>query len=139
MDSLILLEECVLKNNIFKHNMRYFEQHQGTAIWWRYTDDIFMIGLHGEEKLKEFLKMLKSFHPTLKSAAECSLDRVNILDVVVICCRNKLLTDLHIKPTDPHHYLEFSFYLVCHSKKSIPHSQALRFNRICSENKFFGK
>ena len=31
-NSLILLADCVLKNNILKHNMRNFEQHQGTAI-----------------------------------------------------------------------------------------------------------
>ena len=31
-DSLILLAECVLKNNVFEHNMRYFKQLQGTAI-----------------------------------------------------------------------------------------------------------
>ena len=30
-DSLILLAECVLKNNIFEHIMRYFKQLQGTA------------------------------------------------------------------------------------------------------------
>ena len=27
-DSLILLAECVLKNNVFQHNMRYFKQLQ---------------------------------------------------------------------------------------------------------------
>ena len=31
-DSLILLAECILKNNVFKHNMRYFKQLNGTAI-----------------------------------------------------------------------------------------------------------
>ena len=31
MDSLILLAECVLKNNVFEH-MRYFKQLQGTNI-----------------------------------------------------------------------------------------------------------
>ena len=31
-DSLILLAECVLKNNVFEHNMRYFKQLNGTAI-----------------------------------------------------------------------------------------------------------
>ena len=83
MDSLILLAECVLKNNVFEHNMRYFKQLNGTAIgtkfalpyailfmgyfednilnslvenplvWWRYIDDIFMICQHREEKLKK--------------------------------------------------------------------------------------
>ena len=31
-DSLILLAECVLKNNVFEHDMRYFKQLNGTAI-----------------------------------------------------------------------------------------------------------
>ena len=31
-DSLMDLAECVLKNNIFEHNSRYFKQKQGTAI-----------------------------------------------------------------------------------------------------------
>ena len=105
--------------------MRYFKQLQGTAIgtkfappyailfmgyledkvlnsfvekplvWWRYIDDIFMIWDHGEEKLKEFLKILNSCHPTVKFTAEYSLDKVNFLDVEVIRSGNKLLTDLY--------------------------------------------
>ena len=31
-ESLILLAECVLKSNVFEHNMRYFKQLQRTAI-----------------------------------------------------------------------------------------------------------
>ena len=93
---------------------------------------------HGEETLKEFFKILNSCHPKIKFTAEYSLDKVNFLDVEVIRSGNKLLTDLYIKPTDTHQYLEFSSCHVYHSKKSIPYSQALRFNRICSENRFFG-
>ena len=85
-DSLILLAECVLKDNVFEHSMRCFKQLKRTAIgtkfappyailfigyledkilnslvetplvWWRYTDVIFMIWQHGEETLKEFFK-----------------------------------------------------------------------------------
>ena len=123
-DSLILLAECVLKNNVFEHNMRYFKQLNGTAIgtkfappyailfmgylqdkilnslvkkplvWWRYIDDIFMIWQHGEETLKEFLKILNGCYPTIKFTSENSLDKVNFLDVEVIRSGNKLLTDL---------------------------------------------
>ena len=158
-DSLILLAECVLKNNVFEHNMRYFKQLNGTAmgtkfappyanlfmgyledkilnslvekalLWWRYIDNIFMIWQHGEEKLKEFLKILNSCHPKIKFTAEYSLDKVNFLDVEVIRSGNKLLTDLYIKPTDTHQYLEFSSCHVYHSKKSIPYNQALRFSK----------
>ena len=168
-DSLILLGEFVLKNNAFEHSMRYFKQLEGTAIgtkfalpyailfmgylehkilnyfvekplvWWRYIDDIFMISQHGEEKLKEFLKILYSCQPTIKFTAKYSLDKVYFLDVEVIRSGKKLLADLYIKPTDTHQYLEFSSCHLYHSKKSIPYSQALRFNRICSENRFFDK
>ena len=31
-DSLILLAECVLKSNVFEHNIRYFKQFNGTSI-----------------------------------------------------------------------------------------------------------
>ena len=106
-------------------------------VWWRYIDDIFIIWQHGEEKLKELLKILNSSHPTIKFTAEYSLDKVNFLYVEVICSGNKLLTDLCIKPMDTHQYLEFSSCHVCHSRKSIPYSQALCLNRICSENRFF--
>ena len=98
-------------------------------VWWRYIDDVFMIWQHGEEKLKEFLKILNSCHPTIKFTSEYSLDKVNILDVEVIRSGNKLLTDLYIKPTDTHQYLEFSSCHVYHSKKFIPYNQALRFSK----------
>ena len=98
-----------------------------------------MIWQHGEEKLQQFLKILNSCHPTIKFTVEYSLDKVNILDVEVIRSGNKLLTDLYIKSVDTHQYLEFSSCHVYHSKKSIQYSQALSFNRICSEKRFFDK
>ena len=52
---------------------------------------------------------------------------------------NQLDTDLYIKPTDTHQYLLAGYCDVFHSKKSIPYSQTLRLNRICSENSFFDK
>ena len=62
---------------------------------------------------------------------------LHVLDVEVIRSGNKLLTDLYIKPTDTQLYLEFSSCHIYLSKKSVRYSQALRFNRICSENRFF--
>ena len=96
-----------------------------------------MIWQHWEEKLKEFLKILHSCHPTIKYTTEYYLDIVNLLVVGVICCGNKPLTDLHIKLMDTHQYLEFASCHIYHSKISIPYSQALYFNRICSVNRFF--
>ena len=105
------------------------------GLHWRSFYDLATWG----KKLKQFLKILNSCHPTIIFTAEYSLDKVNFLDVEVIRSGNKLLTDLYIKLTDTHQYLEFSSCHVYHSKKSIPCSQALRFNRICWENRFFNK
>ena len=52
---------------------------------------------------------------------------------------NQIVTDLYVKPTDTHQYLHASSCQVSHCKKSIPFSQALHLNRICSENAFFDK
>ena len=102
-----------------------------------YVDDIFMLWQHGEKALKKFLEILNSYHPTIKSTANYSR-KISFLDVEVIK-GNQLVNDLYIKPTDTHRYLHASSCHVFHSKKSIPYSQALRLNRICSENSFFDK
>ena len=44
-----------------------------------------------------------------------------------------------IKPTDSHRYLLSSSCHPFYCKKGIPYSQALRLNRICSNNEFFDK
>ena len=108
-------------------------------VWWRYIDDIFMLWQHGEENLKIFLEALNCCHPTIKFTADYSKHSFNFLDVSVKKLSNHLITDVYIKPTDTHQYLQASSCHVFHSKKSIPFSQALRFNRICSENTFFDK
>ena len=168
-ESLIDFAECILKNIIFEHNLSFYKQLRGTAIgtkiappyaiiflgnleerffsdcdisplvWWRYIDDMFMLWQHGEKALKRFLEILYSCHPTIKFTANYSREKISFLDVGIIKNGNQLLTDLYIKPTDTHQYLHASSCHVFHSKKSIPYSQALRLNRICSENSFFDK
>ena len=166
---LMDLMECVLKNNVFEHDGRIFKQNQGTAIgtkmapsyailfmsefeqkflenyplkpyvWWRYIDDIFIIWEHGEEKLKEFLEHLNKQHPTIKFTFDYSSIEINFLDVNVKKCGECLVTDLYIKPTDTHQYLQASSCHVYHCKRAIPYSQTLRLNRICSDTRLFDK
>ena len=168
-DSLIELTECVLKNNIFEHNTSFYKQLRGTAIgtkmappyailfmgdleekilkdcdkkpltWWRYIDDIFMLWQHGKKELENFLEFLNCYHPTIKFTADYSREEIHFLDVSVRKTNKQLVTDLYIKPTDTHQYLHASSCHVYHSKKSIPYSQALRLNRICSENSSYDK
>ena len=166
-DSLVELAELVLKNNYFEFNEKFLRQIRGTAIgtkfappyaiiymaaleedfletiikkpwlWWRYIDDIFMIWQHGEEELKLFLEKLNSFHPSIKFTCEYSREKVSYLDVQVVVREGKLKTDLCVKPTDSHQYLDPSSCHPYHCTKSIPYSQALRINRICSDNASF--
>ena len=168
-ESLIELAECVLKSNIFEHDKSVFKQLRGTTIvtkmvppyaiifmdsleedilsnnllksltWWRYVDDIFMMWEHGEEELQKFLETLNYYHPSIKFTAEYFRAKINFLDVTLIKKVNQFVTDLYIKPTDTHQYLHASSCHVSHCKKSIPFSQTLRLNRICSENTFFDK
>ena len=49
------------------------------------------------------------------------------------------MTDLFVKPTDTHQFLDHSSSHPYHCKKGIPYSQALRLNRICSDNESFDK
>ena len=51
----------------------------------------------------------------------------------------QLMTDLFVKPTNTYHFLELSSSHTCHCKEGIPYSQALRLNRICSDNESFDK
>ena len=48
-----------------------------------------------------------------------------------------LATDLFCKPTDTHQYLHKKSCHPWHTKKAIPYGQALRFRRICSEDRQF--
>ena len=43
--------------------------------------------------------------------------------------RNQFVTDLHIKLTDTHQYLNASSCHLFHSKKSLPYSQALKLKK----------
>ena len=93
-----------------------------------------MLWQHGGKALKKFSEILNSYHPTIKLTANYSREKISFLDVEVIKKGNQLVTDLYIKPTDTYQYLHTSSCHVFHSKKSIPYSQTLRLNKICSEN-----
>ena len=165
--SLVELADLVLKNNFFEFNGSYFQQLRGTAIgtkcapsyailflaaleeklleeaqykpfiWWRFIDDIFLVWLHGEEKLSEFINFLNGAHHSIKFTAEWFKEKINFLDVQVIREGTKLMTDLYSKPTDTHQLLHRTSCHPNHTKKGIPYSQALRMRRICSEDRFF--
>ena len=73
------------------------------------------------------------FHPTRKFTAEYSKEEVNFLDLNIKLIDGELKTDLFVKPTDTHQFLDPTSSHPYHCKKGIPYSQALRLNRICSD------
>ena len=78
-------------------------------IWRRYIADTFFIWEHGEESLEKFLNKLNTFHPTIKFTAEYSKETINFLDVNVRLVEGELMTDLFVKPTDTHQFLDPNF------------------------------
>ena len=136
-DTLVELADIVLKNNYFQFLDKTFKQKRGTAvgtkfappysilfmadlgkrflsdidlkpyICWRYIDDIFLIWEHGEESLL-FLEKINKIHAAIKFTADWSYSSVNFVDVKVIIKDGKIITDLYVKPTDSHQYLDSS-------------------------------
>ena len=63
---------------------------------------------------------------------------ISFLDVQVSMREGGVLsTDLFCKSTDTHQYLHKKSCHPWHTKKAIPYGQALRFRRICSEDRQF--
>ncbi|XP_053391936.1 uncharacterized protein LOC128554662 [Mercenaria mercenaria] len=109
--------------------------HLKPTAWLRFLDDIFMIWDHSLADLKDFIKKLNAHHPTIKFTYNVSENKVSFLDVTVLKNEsNTVSTDIHIKSTDVHQYLEYSS---CHPnkcKEGIPFSQAKRYRRIISDD-----
>ena len=97
-----------------------------------------MIREHGEENWLKFIDYLNEIHPTIKFTYKYSRDSIEFLDVMVIKEEGGgLKTDLFVKDTDTHQYLDFSSCHTFHTKKGIPYGQALRIRRIVSDDDVF--
>ena len=93
-------------------------------LWWPYTDDIFLLWERGEDKLKSFIITINKVHPTIKFTTEWSKTSINFLDATVSLIEGVIKTDLYVKPTDSHQYLQSSLCHPYHCKKRIPCSLA---------------
>ena len=160
-ERLLNLAKLILENNYFEFDEKVYRQKLGTAIgtkfapafanifmgsfenllletcsyrpwvWRRFLDDIFIIWLHGRERLDEFLLALNSYHESIKFTWEIGNGKISFLDVMISFNGRKFSTDVYHKPTDTHQYLNFKSCHPQHVKKAIPYSQALRLKRIC--------
>ena len=71
-------------------------------VWWRYIDDIFIVWMEGQEKLKKFIYYLNNTHDTIKFTCKWSDHEIEFLDVKVLNESGVLETDVFVKPTDSH-------------------------------------
>ena len=85
-----------------------------------------MLWQHGEEELKKYLDTINCYHPTIKFTAEYTRPKINILDVTVMKKGYQLVTDLYLKSTDTHLYLNASLCHISQCKKSLPFGQAVQ-------------
>ena len=99
------------------------------TLWLRFLDDVFMIWDHSFEDLQQFIKKLNGFHPSIKFSYEISQSEVSFLDVKVSKGKSlNVITDIFVKETNNHQYLD---YTSCHPKQckdGIPYSQGKRYH-----------
>ena len=74
-----------------------------------------------------------------KSTPEWSQTSINFLNVRVSIIGGKVTTDLYIKPTGHHQYLQPASCNPHHFKKEIVHRHVLRGNRIFPDPKSFNR
>ena len=96
-----------------------------------------MIWQYEEESLKEFLTYLNSIHPSIKFTFKYSHDSIEFLDVQVSKEGKGIRTDLFVKETDTHQYLQFTSCHTFHTKRGIPYGQALQLRRIVLDDTEF--
>ena len=107
--------------------------------WKRYIDDILLLWTLGEKELLQFLKWLNEQHEAIKFTWNYGKSQIPYLDVSLSIVDGRLVTDLHVKPTDANMLLPFHSSHSRHCMRSIPFGQSLRLRRICSTDELFHK
>ena len=98
-----------------------------------------MIRIHGNDALQDFISTVNNLHPTIKFTHNFSEKEVNFLGTTIHLTNNRLEAEICTKPTDTHQYL---FPSSCHPRhviKNIPKSLALRIRRVCFTDAYFEK
>ena len=104
----------------------------------RYFDDCVLAASFSKENLNHFITTVNSFHPALNFIWEISETSVAFPGYQSFNQRQPpTLTSVYHKPTDSHSYLLNSSSHSSHVEKSIPFSQFLRLQRLCSDDSDF--
>jgi hypothetical protein len=73
---------------------------------------MFVIWLHGPNRLQEFFNHINSLRPSIQFTMEMEADnKIPFLDVLVIKKQSALTTMVYRKPTHTGHYLKFNLII----------------------------
>eukprot|EP00061_Rhincodon_typus_P007009 g28252.t1 len=103
----------------------------------RYIDDCFGAASCSHEELEQFINFTKTFHPNLKFTWTISDTTLSFLDLSVSLSGDHFETDIYLKPTDSHRYLDYTSSHPPSCKNANPYSQFLRLRRVCSQDGAF--
>ncbi|CAJ0964410.1 unnamed protein product [Ranitomeya imitator] len=161
-DSVVKLIKFILTHNYFEFYNKIYLQNTGTAMrskmapqyanlimvklesdflsscpirplaYYRFIDDILIIWTESEPQLKMFHEQFNQFHPTINLTFNYSSTEINFLDTIIKLQKNEIETSLYQKPIDHPTYLKWDSFHPKHIKNCFVHSQAIRYDRICS-------
>ena len=72
------------------------------CIYYRYVDKFIQIWLHANDSLTHFMEQTNNTHTKIEFTHESSKTTLPLLDVAFHIKQDKIITTLHIKPTDSH-------------------------------------
>ena len=81
---------------------------------------------------ENFMKELNSFLDHIKFTFESNKENINFLDININLSNGHLMTNMYVKPTNCHQYLDYSLSRPNHIKRSLVYRQSLRARRLCS-------
>ena len=85
------------------------------------------------------MKELNSFRDHIKFTFESNKESINFLDVNINLSNGHLMTNMYVKPTDRHQYLDYSSSHPNRITRFIVYSQSLGARRLCSHESDFLK
>eukprot|EP00061_Rhincodon_typus_P004711 g23253.t1 len=100
----------------------------------RYIDDCVSAASCSHKKLEQFINFTNTLHPNLKFIWTISNRPIPFLDLSVSISGNLLSTDIYIKPTASHSYLDYTSSHPTSCKNAIPYYQLIRLLLICSQD-----
>ena len=115
-------------------------KYQLTSILKKFKISLFIYQVwdHSLESLHCFIDALNSFHPSIKFTCSISTKKVNFLVITVSRSENlDFVTDVYVKSTNVHQYVEYSSCPPKSCKNGIPYSQDKRYRRIISNDTKF--